>query len=262
VIPYVTIGPWDVFGYKLGSFFLFVVAGIIAGVVLYDWICKKGGQIDRRVALHLPELAVLGGFIMAHVVHVLFYHPELMQEDPLIILKIWGGYSSFGGFLGGFLALWIFVKLKGQKLMPYADRIGVALSFGWIFGRSGCATAHDHPGIPTDFFLGVQFPDVVRHDLGLYELMITIFICIIIYLIGRKPRHTGTFISTILIIYSPVRFMFDFLRITDGKYADSRYLGLTPAQYGMMFMFAVGIYIFVSRKKRPLDIAYFAKKIS
>lgn len=257
MIPYITVGPWEIFGYELHSFFLFVVMGIVAGVVLYDFICKKGGEIDRRVALHLPELAVIGGFIGAHLVHVLFYHPELLSDDPLAILKIWGGYSSFGGFVGGFLTVWLFVKYKKEKLMPYADRIGVALSFGWIFGRSGCATAHDHPGIFTDFFLGVKFPDGVRHDLGLYELMLTVVICIVIYFLGRKERHTGTFISVILLIYTPVRFFFDFLRITVGKYADSRYFSLTPAQYGMIALFLVALYIFVTRKKRPLDVAYF-----
>ena len=44
------------------------------------------------------------------------------------------------------------------------------------------------------------------------------------------------------LLYAPVRFGLDFLRNTDleGR-ADARWLGLTPAQYGMILMFIAGV---------------------
>ena len=47
--------------------------------------------------------------------------------------------------------------------------------------------------------------------------------------------------AVILLMYAPVRFGFDFLRAPDVRFADSRYLGLTPAQYGVIALFFVGV---------------------
>ena len=100
----------------------------------------------------------MGGFIGAHLVHVLFYHPELLQEDPWVLFKFWGGLSSIGGFLGGMSAAVGYLLYKKQPLLPYGDRLLSALVVGWIFGRTGCSFAHDHPGRLTDFFLGIPIP--------------------------------------------------------------------------------------------------------
>ena len=62
---------------------------------------------------------------------------------------------------------------KPVPVMPYADSLAYGLATGWMFGRLGCFTAHDHPGIRTSFFLGVKYPEgtgfVTRFDLGLLE---------------------------------------------------------------------------------------------
>lgn len=260
MVPYVTVGAIDIFGFELQPFFLLVIIGVLTGVFLFDRICKRGGPIDRRVALHFPEVCLVFGFIGAHLVHVLFYHPELMKDDAWVLFKIWGGYSSFGGFLGGFLGGIIYLKLNRVPVMPYGDRVLFALLTGWIFGRTGCAVTHDHPGIHTDFFLGVKFPDGVRHDLGFYELLVTIALVGILYLIARRPHRTGTIVGALILIYSPIRFFFDFLRVTEGHYADSRFLGLTPAQYGMILMTIAGIALLATAKRRPMDIPFFGAK--
>ncbi len=256
MLPYLTLPPFTVFGLEIRPFFLLVVTGIIAGVIVYDRICKKGGRIDRRIALHLPELCVLGGFIGAHLVHVLFYHPELLNEDPWVLFKFWGGLSSIGGFLGGMSAAVGYLLYKKQPLLPYGDRLLSALVVGWIFGRTGCSFAHDHPGRLTDFFLGIQYPGGVRHDLGFYELLLTLVIGAVLLVINRKARHSGTQMAVILLMYAPVRFGFDFLRAPDVRFADSRYLGLTPAQYGVIVLFFAGVYLLLNRRKQPLDIAF------
>lgn len=259
MLPYLSVKPFEVFGLEFQPFFILVVLGIVAGVIVYDRICRKGGQIERRTALHLPEICLVGGLVGAHLVHVLVYHPQLMNDDPLILLKIWAGFSSVGGFFGGALAGLVYlVAIKRVPVLPYGDRTLTGLVIGWIFGRTGCALTHDHPGIHTDFFLGVRYPDGVRHDLGTYELFLTIAITAVLIGLGRAPRRVGDFMMTILLMYAPVRFFLDFLRIQEGDYADARYAGLTAAQYGMIVLFGVGLWLLATRKKRPLDVAFFA----
>jgi phosphatidylglycerol:prolipoprotein diacylglycerol transferase len=258
VLPYISVRSFDILGLEFRPFFVLVVLGIIAGVIIYDRICRRGGQIDRQAALHLPEICLIGGIVGAHLMHVLVYHPELMDSDPWVLLKIWGGFSSMGGFLGGTLSGLVYlVAVKRVPVLPYGDRTLTGLTMGWIFGRTGCAVTHDHPGIHSDFFLAVVYPDGARHDLGTYELFLTLAISATLYIMGRKPRRVGDFMMVILLMYAPVRFGLDFLRIRVGDYADTRFAGLTAAQYGMIFLLGVGIWLLATRKRRPLDVAFF-----
>ena len=95
---------------------------------------------------------------MAHLVSVIFYFPERIKENPLVLLNVWSGLSSFGGFLGAFLAFLYYTKKEKIPRLPYADSVALGLAVGWIFGRTGCFTAHDHPGRHTSFFLSVNYP--------------------------------------------------------------------------------------------------------
>lgn len=258
VIPWFTLPPIDLEAVGLGKiywFSLFVIAGIVLGVMFLDRICLRGGDIEVRVARLMPEASVIGGFIGAHLVHVLFYHPELMDEDPWILVKFWAGISSVGGFLGGAIGAIAVLKYYKQKLLPYGDRIVLALGIGWIFGRLGCATSHDHPGSLTDFFLAIQFPDGARHDLGLYEFLLTLLVLVpALLLIARRPWRTGTLLGTALVIYTPARFFLDFLRATDREFVDARHLGLTFAQYGTLAMFVAGVAVLVLAVVKQLPV--------
>ena len=125
--------------------------------------------------------------------------------------------------------------------------MALGLSVGWIFGRTGCFTAHDHPGRHTSFFLSVRYPDGPRHDLGLDELLFTIAMTAILFAYARKPRPPGHLIGLACLMYAPVRFGLDFLRATDVARPDMRYAGLTPAQWACLATFVLGARLMASR---------------
>lgn len=247
-LPYFTLPPIDLTALGLGRldwFTVFVFTAVVVGVLVYDRAAARGG-VDPKSARVLPEVAVVGGFIGAHLVHVLAYHPELLQEDPWVLLKLWAGISSVGGFAGGALAAAVFLRLRRQPFIPYADRLVVGLTAAWIFGRLGCATSHDHPGALTSFPLGVAYPDGVRHDLGLYELALTVLVLVpLVWLVARRPRRVGVLTAAWLVVYGAARLGLDTLRATDRSFVDARYLGLTPAQYASAFMIVAGVSLWV-----------------
>ena len=130
------------------------------------------------------------------------------------------------------------------------------MAFG--LGRVGCFLAHDHPGIETTFFLGVEgvcrtaFGDttMICHDLGLYEAIWACSLIGIVMMLDKKPRFPGFYLAMIPMYYAPIRFSLDYLRT-----ADVRYWGLTPAQYGTMILFSIGFAVFITcRKKTPVRI--------
>jgi phosphatidylglycerol:prolipoprotein diacylglycerol transferase len=133
--------------------------------------------------------------------------------------------------------------------LRYADSVALGLAVGWIFGRTGCFTAHDHPGrhVSASFFLSVAYPDGPRIDLGLYELLFTIVMTAVLFAYNRKPRAPGRMIALAALIYAPARFLLDFLRETEVSkvvtHPDVRRLGLTPAQWACLATAALGVYL-------------------
>ena len=138
--------------------------------------------------------------------------------------------------------------------LAYADSVALGLAVGWIFGRTGCFTAHDHPGRHTSFFLSVRYPDGPRHDLGLDELLFTIAMTAILFAYARKPRPPGHLIGLAALMSAPVRFGLDFLRATDVARPDMRYAGLTPAQWACLATFALGLRLLTARP-RPAPVS-------
>jgi phosphatidylglycerol:prolipoprotein diacylglycerol transferase len=227
---------------------------VAIGVIVGDRVVVAAGArrgLDAQDVRFLNARIVIAGFIMAHLVSVIFYFPERIKEHPSVLLNVWSGLSSFGGFLGALLAFLYYTKKEKIDRLAYADSVALGLSVGWIFGRTGCFTAHDHPGRHTDFFLAVRFPDGPRHDLGLEELLFTIVMTAILFAYARKPRQPGHVIGLAAVMYAPVRFGLDFLRATDVALPDQRYAGLTPAQWACLATLLLGARLLGLIPSRP-----------
>jgi phosphatidylglycerol:prolipoprotein diacylglycerol transferase len=96
-----------------------------------------------------------------------------------------------------------------------------------------------------------------RFDLGLLEFFFTVILCASFALTWRKKVPLGSYTIVTALSYAPVRFAMDFLRNPATENGDTRYAGLTPAQYGCIGLFAFGIYmIFYARSliARHIDL--------
>ena len=258
MIPYFNGHLFDLPGFGLPVHMFGVLVAL--GVILGDRIVVAQG---RRRGLHPGDVKymnariVIGGFVVAHLVSVIFYYPDRIRENPIVLVNLFAGLSSFGGFLGAFLAFLYFTKKAEIDRMHYADSVALGLAVGWIFGRTGCFTAHDHPGrrVGASFFLSVNYPDGPRIDLGLYELLFTIALTAILFAYNRKPRAPGRIIALAALVYAPARFALDFLRETVASPAvphpDVRRLGLTPAQWACLATAALGVYLWRRRAPEP-----------
>jgi len=140
------------------------------------------------------------------------------------------------------------LRRKKVDVYAYVDTAMFGLPLGLFIGRIGCFLIHDHPGTLTDFALGVKYPDGVRHDHGLYLSINGLILFLLFLWLARKQVKTGTYLIVFLGWYGVMRFFLDFLRATDGAIVDTRYLGLTPAQYASLVMVALGLWIW--KKKR------------
>lgn len=241
-----------------------VCIGIVVGLEVARARAIKLG-LDVRDIVDGAVFIVVSGFLMAHVVTVVFYKPERLQTDGIwAILRFWEGFASSGGFLGAVLGAWVFYKLvRPRAALRHADIICFGFPFGWFFGRMGCGVVHDHIGAETTFPLAMRFPEWhsaagLRHELGLYEMAYMIPVMALFAYWGRQDRVPGFFLGWFAVLYAPIRFVFDFLRNTDLGNSDLRHFGLTIAQWGMIALFFAGIWLLWSRdyagfQPHPMD---------
>lgn len=246
MIPYFQIP--SLFG-LIHSFGVLVAIGILVGVRVTRLRAAQLG-LDDEHATNMTTWAVGVGFVVAHVFDVFAYRWSEFVRDPIILVNNFS-ISSYGGFAGALLGIWLWHKRYKQPMLPYCDAISFGLAPGWMFGRLGCFSAHDHPGKHTSFFLAVQYPDGPRHDLGLDEALFAAFLTTLFFILYRKPRKAGLYLALECLLYAPVRLFFDALRATDTAGADPRFLGLTPAQYASILLVFVGLAILWRVRKEP-----------
>ena len=163
MIPYVELQPLKLWGpIVLDPFSILVAIGCVTGVITALWhVTARGLDLQRFSALIAWTL--IPAFLISHLVALFFYHPEQLRFD-LQLLNVGKGMSSFGGFLGGAVGAAVFLRYYRLPVLEYTDALVLGLAVGWFFGRLGCSIVHDHPGLPSDFILAVQYPTVALLD--------------------------------------------------------------------------------------------------
>ena len=256
-LPYKQIPALDLGPISLQPFGMLVATGVLVGA----WLVRKHSEKLNLNEDHMRSMmayVLVGGFLGAHLFDVLAYQPDKIADDPLLLVKVWAGISSYGGFLGGFIAFLIYLRVYKLPLPPYGDACVYGLTAGFTIGRIGCSVVSDHPGAQTDFWGGFDYPagfvanhpelydpgvpTAMRlHNLGLYEFVYLTVVCLVLYTVTIKRRPHGFVAAFMGLAYAPVRFNLEFLRLSQ---TDPRYVGLTFAQWVSVAVFvAAAIYM-------------------
>lgn len=274
LLPFFELGAIDL-GIELQWFGILVATGVLLGAAL----CRKYADkfaVDDDDMRGMVAWVVVSGFIGAHVFDVLAYQQEELKKDPLLLIKLWKGISSYGGFIGGAIGWYIYISWKRLMVGLWADITVLGLLLGFTMGRVGCTVVHDHMGRVTDFALGIDYPKrelaerglleaypeirgmaadaTIRiHNLGFYELLYLLPVCAIAFSLAflrKKPLPAGFIAVLVGLLYAPVRFFLDFLRLNE---TDPRYLGLTFAQWASIGFFAAAAYfaVWLLRNGKP-----------
>jgi phosphatidylglycerol---prolipoprotein diacylglyceryl transferase len=248
LIPYFELPSLHLGPFTIQAFGFFAAAGVYLAVRLAAAAAHRRG-LDPKPVLDFAVWGVLAGVIFGHLAHLLLYHPEELRE-PIRILQVWEGLSSFGGLLGGIVAAAVYFHRRGLRFHDYADAFALGMAPGWGVARIGCFVVHDHPGVRTTFALAVAFPGGPRHDLGLYDALVLFAISAVLWLLDRRGLWRGRLLAALAVLYGIARFFLDFLRASDVPYPDARYLGLTPAQYACYLLFAYAGWRFWKERAR------------
>lgn len=249
MIPYIELTSFQIGPITLQVWGLFVAAGFLLAAIVGARLAKRRG-LDPKVIYDLTFWSMLAAVLGGRLGYVLFYNPSHFVASPLEIFKVWdGGMSFFGGLFAAMLFGYIYLKKHKLDILKYADIAAFALPFGLWIGRLGCFFIHDHPGTPTNFFLGVQYPDgIIRHDHGLYLSINGLILSLVFLYLAKKERPAGFYVAFFSICYGVVRFVLDFYRLLDVKY-----FGLTPGQYCSMALIVFGTVMALKIKSKKYE---------
>ena len=266
MIPYISVpdiplvparffgGKWPTDAIAFHPFGLLVATGVWVGIGLTLRECRKRRMPLGAVQSYLIWLLIFG-FVGGHVFELVFYCPNCVARDPQSLLRLWDGQSSFGGFIGAGLGSWAWHFRSRVSSLPYAEVVSSSFPTAWFFGRVGCSIAHDHPGRLSTAWWAVAFPEGARLDMGLLEAAIVLPLAALFLWLRRKPRSSGFFLGSMCVYYAPVRFALDFARAKDVATSDTRYLQLTPAQWGCLGLFAIGVFLLAGARARAAGTA-------
>lgn len=259
MIPYFEQPSFSIGPLTIHAFGVMVAFAVATGLHVGERRFARVG-LDRALGERMAWWLLIGGFLGAHLFSVLFYFPEKVAANPLVLLRVWEDISSFGGILGGAIAGWAFFRFRARDVdaaarLAYLDVAAFVFPIALLIGRVGCALAHDHPGTVTSFplalslssaeareYIGYVYASAGRiaelpapgvlatfgfHDLGLYEMLyLALLVVPVTLLLARQARAPGFYLGAFLLMYMPARFLLDLLRVSDARYA-----GLTPAQW-------------------------------
>jgi phosphatidylglycerol:prolipoprotein diacylglycerol transferase len=246
VLPYIASASIHLGPVTIQTWGLLVALGFVAGGVASAWMCKARG-LKSEIVWDLLGLFLIASMVFGRLFFVLFYSPGYFIEHPLEVFSIWqGGLSMMGGIFGAVLIGVIFLWRKKLDFWQYADALIFGLPLGYFIGRIGCFLIHDHPGLTTNFFLGVQYPDgIIRHDLGLYHSLFGLVLFSVFLVFKHFKTPTGIYLISFLIAYGWFRLVFDFLRS-----GEAVFFHLTPGQWFGMIMIIIGGFLVVIKKKK------------
>ncbi len=273
-LPFFRLGQLDV-GIPIQAFGVIVAVGVLIGAGLLRRYAEWHGISDDHIR-GLTGWVTITGFIGAHVFDVLAYQWDDFVEDPLLLIYVWKGISSYGGFLGGSAGWYFYVWWKRLPMRLMADTSIIGLLVAFSIGRIGCTVVSDHVGAAVAnpdawyAFLAMDYPRALNvgnlaknypgtsefiraWNLGFIELLYLIPVNIFVLWLAFFPKakqdgvdpkskrpiyrnKVNAGLITVLIGLAYAPVRF-FLEFLRPTDSDPRYVGLTFAQWCSILLF-------------------------
>lgn len=250
-----SIGPITVHWYGL-----VLACAFLIGLFTASKVAKQFGESADNI-FDLAFSVVISAIIGARLYYVLLDIPYY-SKYPIEIPAVWhGGLSIHGGIIGGFIALYIYIKRKNLSLFKYADILSFGLIAGQSVGRWGNFFNSEAFGRPTNLpwklfispehrpeqFLDFQY----FHPTFLYESIWNFLTLLILFWLSNKVKKSGVIFFTYLLIYSIGRFFIEQLRVDSVLNVSGVPIALLVSI--LVIVIAILGLVIILRKREKLD---------
>ena len=219
---------------------------LIAGTVLSVWILKRVYKENGMPWEHLQILVMLsitGLFLGARLGHCLLYEYEYYFAHPLemllpirvkpdgtVVFSGYQGMASHGGLVGWIIAMVIYSRLTGEKVLRTLDTIALVLPLAAGFIRLGNLANSEIIGVETDLpwaFIFERVDGVPRHPAQIYEALAYFFTFGVNLLLYRRlglNRGGGVLLGNTVVLVFVARFLIEFIKERQAPFEDQMHL--------------------------------------
>jgi len=246
-------GPLTI--YSFGAFM--ALAALSAAWVVHAELKRRG--YNTELASTIVFAAAIGGLLGARLLFIIEEWDNFLVA-PMNYILTGAGFTWYGGFLGGVIAVsWVIKKNKIPWLVG-ADIAAPALALAYGVGRIGCHVAGDGDwGKVTDVPWGVAYtraiigwadpntgipypPGVRVHPTPIYEFIEGVIVFGILWSLRKRNYTPGTIAWLYLILGGIARFVVEFWRINPPLA-----FGLSEAQWFSLILMMLGFGLLVTR---------------
>jgi phosphatidylglycerol:prolipoprotein diacylglycerol transferase len=242
------IGPLPI--YSFGA--MMALAALSAAWTVHVELRRRG--YDPELASTMVFAAAAGGLIGARLLFIVEQWGDFLRS-PLSYIFTGAGFTWYGGFIGGVLAVTWVVKKHRIPWLVAADVAAPALAIAYGIGRLGCHLAGDGDwGAVTDVPWGVAYtnaiigwvdpntgvpypPGVRVHPTPIYEFLQSLAIFGILWLLRKKNLPAGTLFWLYLALAGFARLTVEFWRVNPALA-----LNLSEAQWFGAGLMIVGFW--------------------
>lgn len=261
------IGTYEARWYGL----MYIVAFAIVLFLVTYRTRAENLPLRKDIPSSFATWAIIGVLLGGRLGYVLFYHPEMLRQNPLhtispidftngIEFTGIAGMSYHGGLLGVALAFVLFCRKHRVRMLPLADLFASAIPIGYMFGRLGNFINGELYGRVTSVPWAMRFPldpaHQLRHPSQLYEAFGEgLLLFAILWLTRRKAPFAGFTAGLYLIGYGCIRFLIEFVRQPDD------HLGTVVGIFSMgqvlcAVMVAAGVTLLIVQARRQRGEPY------
>jgi phosphatidylglycerol:prolipoprotein diacylglycerol transferase len=255
----------------LYSYGLMLALSLIVGWYLTLELCERDGM--DRVTMGRCYMWTAGAALAG--ARLLYVFTNLDRFDNILdVFKVWqGGLVAYGGFLGGFVGAWVFCRLKGIRLLAWADCAVPSLCTGLMITRLGCLMYGCDFGKPFDGKWSIVFPagspafnqqrvegllgpsalhSLPVHPTQLYESLNGLVLLGLVMLVRRYRKFSGEMFVAFTMGYAILRYYVEVLRADEqrgavGPFTTSQFIGVTTFLAGAALL----VYLYSRYRKNP-----------
>jgi phosphatidylglycerol---prolipoprotein diacylglyceryl transferase len=212
------------------------------------WVLRH--ELERQIARgevagELMLAAAGGGFLGAR----LYWFVEHLGSVSLIGGGAIGGFTWYGGVIGGVIAVYAVARWRRVAIGPLLGAAAPALAIGYGIGRIGCQLAGDGTyGVASNLPWAMSYPhgEVPTtqrvHPTPVYEMLASFLIFAVLWRLRTKLPPVQLF-AVYLVLSGAERFLVEFLRRNEHVL-----VGLTQPQLFSAALVVLGLTLLSARR--------------
>ena len=265
-------GPVPIYSYGV-----MLGCSLLAAWGLVMRLGARAENLDPERMANAFLATAVAAIVGARGLYVLTNPEEFTHPGQWLALRS-GGLVAYGGFLGGFVGSWIYLRRQKISLLAWADVVAPSLGLGLGLTRIGCylfGCDFGRPlgeGAPAWLKAAGTFPrradggspawahHVARYDLApgaeaslpvhptqLYESLVGFLLFGLALVLWRRRRFRGQIILALTLAYGVWRFFIEYLRDDPER---GFYFGFSTSQLISLALVPIAGFLYHELRKR------------